>query len=58
MELQRGVMGDLASFPELAAACNEVNLVSNAARLIDGARAARVPIVHCLAEFTADRATL
>jgi nicotinamidase-related amidase len=55
MELQRGVMGDLASFPELAAACDDVHLVGHAARLIARARKAHVPIVHCLAEFTADR---
>ena len=56
MELQRGVMGDLASFPELAAAAAEGNVVANAARLLRSARAAGVPVVHCTAEFRPDRA--
>lgn len=56
MELQRGVMGDLASFPELARACDEAGVVPNAARLLAAARDAGVPVAHCTAEFRADRA--
>jgi len=56
LELQRGVMGDLASFPELAAACERVGIVANAARLLVAARTAGLPVVHCTAEFRADRA--
>jgi nicotinamidase-related amidase len=56
MEIQRGVMGDLASFPQLAAVAAEVDLVTQAARLLTAARAAGLPVVHCTAEFTADRA--
>jgi len=56
MELQRGVMGDLASFPELAQAARESNLVANTARLLDAARRAGVAVVHCTADFRADRA--
>jgi nicotinamidase-related amidase len=56
MELQRGVMGDLASFPELARACEEAGVVPNAARLLAAARGAGVPVVHCTAELRADRA--
>jgi len=55
MELQRGVVGDLSSFPELAAAAQEVGVVANAARLLDAARAAGVPVVHCTAGFRPDR---
>jgi nicotinamidase-related amidase len=55
-ELQRGVIGDLATFPELRAACAAGNVVGNTARLCHAARAARVPVVHCTAEFRADRA--
>ncbi len=55
MELQRGVMGDIASFPELAQAALEQHIVANAARLLSACRAARVPVVHCTAEFRADR---
>jgi nicotinamidase-related amidase len=49
-------MGDLASFPELAAASDERHLVANAARLLTACRTAGVPVVHCTAEFRADRA--
>lgn len=56
MELQRGVMGDLASFPELARACDEAGVVANTARLLDAARRSGLVVVHCTAEFRADRA--
>jgi nicotinamidase-related amidase len=56
MELQRGVMGDLATFPELAAAASNRGIVANAARLLTAFRAAGLPVVHCTAEFRADRA--
>lgn len=55
-ELQRGVIGDLATFPELRAACEARDVVANTARLLRAARAAGVPVVHCTAEFRADRA--
>jgi nicotinamidase-related amidase len=55
MELQRGVMGDLATFPELAAAAAERDIVTHAARLLSALRQANVPVVHCTAEFRADR---
>jgi nicotinamidase-related amidase len=55
-ELQRGVIGDLATFPELRAACEAGGVVGNTARLLHTARAAGVPVVHCTAEFRADRA--
>jgi nicotinamidase-related amidase len=56
MELQRGVMGDLASFPDLAAAATERDVVAHAARLLHAFRTAGLPVVHCAAEFRADRA--
>ncbi|HVA03036.1 MAG TPA: cysteine hydrolase [Acidimicrobiales bacterium] len=55
MEIQRGVVGDLSSFPELAAAAQEIGLVANTARLLVAARAAEVPVVHCTAGFRPDR---
>ncbi len=55
MEIQRGVVGDLSSFPDLAAAAHEVGLVANTARLLGAARAAGVPVVHCTAGFRPDR---
>jgi nicotinamidase-related amidase len=55
MEIQRGVVGDLSSFPELAAAAEEIGLVANTAHLLAAARAAAVPVVHCSAGFRPDR---
>jgi nicotinamidase-related amidase len=55
MEIQRGVVGDLSSFPELSAAAEEIGLVANTARLLAAARAATVPVVHCTAGFRPDR---
>ena len=56
MEIQRGVVGDLSSFPELAQAVEGVGVIANVATLLDTARNVGIPIVHCLAEFTSDRA--
>jgi nicotinamidase-related amidase len=56
MELQRGVMGDLAVLPELAAQALARGIVARAAHLVAGARRAGVPVVHCTAEFRPDRA--
>jgi len=55
-EIQRGVIGDLTSVPQLAAAAEEVGVVPNTARLLAAARERGVPVVHCTAEFRADRA--
>ncbi len=56
MEIQRGVVGDLSSFPLLAEAAHQVGVVPNTARLLAAARSRSVPVVHCTAEFRADRA--
>ncbi|MGB7050488.1 MAG: cysteine hydrolase [Acidimicrobiales bacterium] len=56
MEVQRGVIGDLSSFPELAAAAEAAGVVPATGRLLDSARSAGARIVHCTAEFRADRA--
>ena len=56
MELQRGVMGDLASFPALREAADEVGLPAHAGQLARHARLLGLPVVHCTAEFRADRA--
>ncbi len=55
MEIQRGVVGDLSSFPELAAAAEEAGVVQTTARLVTAARRRGVSVVHCTAEFRADR---
>jgi nicotinamidase-related amidase len=56
MEIQRGVVGDLSSFPQLAESAARVGVVPNTARLLHAARHHGVPVVHCTAEFRADRA--
>lgn len=56
MEIQRGVVGDLTAFPQLAEAADRVGLVANTARLLQAARHLGMPIIHCTAEFRADRA--
>jgi nicotinamidase-related amidase len=56
MEVQRGVVGDLSSFPELAKSAAAVGVVPNIARLLAAARSLGIPVIHCLAEFRADRA--
>ena len=55
MEIQRGVVGDLSSFPELAAAVERGGVVAHCARLAQSARQAGVPVVHCTAGFAEDR---
>ncbi len=55
VELQRGVIGDRASLPELAEAAARDGVVANTARLVEGFRARGLPVVHCTAEFRADR---
>src|SRR5205807_2719682 len=54
-ECQNGVIGEHAIFPQLADAARE-EMIPNAARLAKGARAAGVPVIHCLAHRRADGA--
>jgi len=56
MEIQRGVVGDLTAFPQLAEAADRVGVVPNTARVLHAARALGAHVVHCTAEFRADRA--
>jgi nicotinamidase-related amidase len=56
MEIQRGVVGDLSSFPQLAEAAERAGVVTNTARLLSAARARGVRVVHCTAYFRNDRA--
>jgi biuret amidohydrolase len=51
-EIQRGVIGDLSALPELAQQGREI--LPNVARLVEGARAAGVEVIHCIAERRAD----
>jgi len=56
MELQRGVVGDRASIPDLAAEVEARGVLAAAGRLAAAAREAGVPVVHCTAQFRPDRA--
>lgn len=55
MELERGVVGDLATLPQLRDAAAERGTLASCGRLVAGARVAGVPVVHCLAEWRPDR---
>lgn len=56
MELQRGVIGDLAMIPDLADEVRAVGVLQHVAALLVAARRAGARVVHCTAEFRADRA--
>jgi nicotinamidase-related amidase len=56
MEMQRGVVGDLATIPTLAEAAASTGMVSATARLLAAARHAGARVVHCTAQFRSDRA--
>ena len=47
-ECQKGVLGEQAIFPALAEAAR-VEMIGNAARLAKAARAADIPVIHCIA---------
>ncbi|MFM8304593.1 MAG: cysteine hydrolase [Actinomycetota bacterium] len=56
MELQRGVMGDLAMIPELRDEVIATGMLDRVGALLTAARSAGARVVHCTAEFRADRA--
>lgn len=56
MELERGVVGDLATMAQLAEAASERGTLDACGRLVAAARSAGVPVVHCIAEWAPDRA--
>ncbi|NLA36733.1 MAG: cysteine hydrolase [Actinobacteria bacterium] len=56
MECQRGVVGDLATFPALRAAVVESETLATIAGVLTEARRAGATVVHALAVFRADRA--
>jgi nicotinamidase-related amidase len=56
MELERGVVGDLATLPQLRDVAAGRGTLAACGRLVAGARAAGVPVVHAIAEWRADRA--
>lgn len=55
MELERGVVGDLATMAQLSDAASERGTLDACGRLVAAARSARVPVVHCIAEWLPDR---
>lgn len=56
MELQRGVIGDLAMIPDLRDEVTDVGVLEHTGALLAAARAAGARVVHCTAEFREDRA--
>jgi nicotinamidase-related amidase len=56
MELQRGVIGDSAAIAPLADEVAARGTVAAAVRVVEAARAVGARVVHCTAEFRADRA--
>ena len=55
VEMQRSVVGDLSRIRPLADAVERHGIVGNLAALMTAARARKVPVVYCNAEFRADR---
>lgn len=55
MELQRGVVGDLASMDALRDAAAERLTLNACARLVEGARAHSVPVIHACVRWAPDR---
>jgi nicotinamidase-related amidase len=55
MELQRGVVGDRATLPELAEAVASEGVLTACGRLVTGARSRGVAVVHARVEWAEDR---
>ena len=55
MELQRAVVGDLATLADLRDAAAAVGMPANAGRIASSARSAGARVVHCNAAFRPDR---
>jgi nicotinamidase-related amidase len=56
MEVQRGVLGDLSMIPDLADEVRAEHVLEHIGEICRAARAAGARVVHCTAEFRADRA--
>jgi nicotinamidase-related amidase len=54
MEMQRGVVGDLAPNRQITDAVTRLGIVPRLAALMDAARAAGATVVHCNAEYRPD----
>ena len=55
MEMQRGVIGDLASIRALAEVVNQQGVPERLGGLVEAARRVDIPIIHCRAAFHPDR---
>lgn len=55
MEMQRGVIGDLSAIRALADVVDGQGIPKRLGHLLDAARAAEVPVIHCRAAFRRDR---
>ena len=55
MECQRGVIGDLATFPALRRSVESTGIIPTMARLAVAARTNDIPVVHALAHYRRDR---
>lgn len=55
MEMQRGIVGDLATIPTLASAAADSGVIDQTASLVKGARRLGVPVVHATVSWRADR---
>jgi len=55
MEMQRGVIGDLSAIRALADVVEGQGIPKRLGQLLDAARAAEVPVIHCRAAFRRDR---
>lgn len=55
MELERGVVGDLATLTELRDVAASRGTLDACGRLTSAARSAGAPVIHCIAQWRADR---
>ena len=56
MEMERGVVGDLARFTGPAEAAHESGMIDRVAEVCAAARGADIRVVHCIAAFRPDKA--
>ena len=55
MEMQRGVIGDLSALRALADVVDQQDIPKRLGGMLDVARGAGLPVIHCRAAFRADR---
>ena len=55
MEMEKGVIGSLATMPEMAAEADRLDLAANVGAFLQTARLNKVQVVHAIAEWRQDR---